>query len=109
MPKFGNKIRDRGIIIKNCRKSEMIKEYFPNPNDSNTPDMRIPNDERIKLKDNILNPVIPIFSIVSLASKSDKSDWGKQKKYSVPHKNIELIHNKDTFIVWSILIFSLAP
>ena len=50
MPKFGNKIRDRGIIIKNCRKSEMIKEYFPNPNDSNTPDMRIPNDERIKLK-----------------------------------------------------------
>ena len=44
-----------GTVINNCLSKETIKEYFPKPRASKTPDIKTPKDETIKLKDKIKN------------------------------------------------------
>ena len=51
------------MIIMNCLNKEMIKESDPFPNDSKTPAITIPIVERIKAKDKIRKPLIPISNI----------------------------------------------
>ena len=62
-PIRGNSINDKGMIIINCLVSVIINETGPFPNDSKTPDITMANVEKIKLKDKIRKPVVPIASI----------------------------------------------
>lgn len=62
-PKSGNKINDKGIIMINCLVRVMINEIGPLPNDSKTPDMTIAKVEKIKLKDKIRKPFVPIANM----------------------------------------------
>ena len=50
-----NKMYANGTVINNCLSKETIKEYFPKPRASKTPDIKTPKDETIKLKDKIKN------------------------------------------------------
>lgn len=62
-PIRGNNINDKGMIIINCLVSVIINETGPFPNDSKTPDITMANVEKIKLKDKIRKPVVPIVNI----------------------------------------------
>lgn len=62
-PIQGIKISDKGMIIINCLKREMINDNEPLPNDSKAPAIKIPNVERTKLNDKIRSPTIPISNI----------------------------------------------
>ena len=43
-----NKMYANGTVINNCLSKETIKEYFPKPRASKTPDIKTPKDETIK-------------------------------------------------------------
>ena len=62
-PRNGISNKEAGMIIMNCLNKEMIKESDPFPNDSKTPAITIPIIERIKAKDKIRKPLIPISNI----------------------------------------------
>ena len=77
-----------GTVINNCLSKETIKEYFPKPRASKTPDIKTPKDETIKLKDKILSPVSPISNMPLLALNKESKTFGTIKNNNVPAPKI---------------------
>ena len=92
-----NKMYANGTVINNCLSKETIKEYFPKPRASKTPDIKTPKDETIKLKDKILSPVSPISNMPLLALNKESKTFGTIKNNNVPAPKIAAMTKPDTF------------
>ena len=97
IPMTFNKMYANGTVINNCLSKETVKEYFPKPRASKTPDIKTPKDETIKLKDKILSPVSPISNMPLLALNKESKTFGTIKNSNVPAPKIAAMTNPDTF------------